>query len=62
MWKIRILEMLQNNPGSKTKYLQSVLRQIERYGEKSVPTANQLRLLSLFWESHQKKKFAEIIG
>ncbi len=60
-WRERIVEMLANEPRSKEKFLRSVLLQIDRYGD-SFPTAPQLRLLSLFWESHWKRVCAEIIG
>jgi hypothetical protein len=62
MWRERITEMLENNPRTKEKFLRSVLRQIDAYGEKYFPTEAQLRLLKLFWESHQRRQVAEIIG
>ena len=61
MWKKRI-EMMLENPGSKEKFLRSVLSQINKYGEHNFPTLPQQRLLRLWWESYEKKRIAEILG
>ncbi|QJW93247.1 hypothetical protein [Frigoriglobus tundricola] len=67
MWKAKLTELIEaDTKGGKVKYLRSVLRQVETYGERHFPTPAQLRILAPMWQAHEKRRikraFSDIIG
>ena len=60
-WRDRILDILNNNPGRKEKYLRSVLACIDRYGSR-YPTPAQLTILRPMWAAHERRRLEAVLG
>lgn len=60
-WRERILDILNNNPGRKERFLRSVMQQIDRYGPR-YPTPAQLTILRPMWAAHERRRIEAVLG